>query len=442
MKNKSLHTLIISVLLLASTSLLAQGSKWPKELTEAEQKELIRKLNSLKFLIPHGIASKLFSTESPLLPKQGLPAVKDSDGDGLTDVQETSIGTNPLDPDTDKDGLKDGWETGVLDGMDLKKMGASPLHKDIFVHMDYMKRSTATNGLGPNTNVLFSIQQAFENSPVQNPDGKSGINIHLITGKEIPYDDDLQPLQIEFAAIKKANFPSVRARVFHYMIWADAYDSGTSSGYSFGIPSADFVVTLGRWNDGAGGTDDEKIGTFIHELGHNLGLHHGGTEDINYKPNHLSVMNYFFQVSGVIREQNSVRQYMHTYQPFRLPELDENLLHEERGINGMPYTKDYYTHYFTPYGDLTTVKAWERVDWNQNNKQDNTAYRQDINLDNNMGLLRPTPNEWMMLNFRGGLIGSPGPLAGVLEKSVSLFKFLPFKELDESLSRRLKLLKK
>ena len=33
----------------------------------------------------------------------------------------------------------------------------------------------------------------------------------------------------------------------------------------------------------------------MHELGHNLGLKHGGSDHLNCKPNYLSVMNYAFQ---------------------------------------------------------------------------------------------------------------------------------------------------
>ena len=39
----------------------------------------------------------------------------------------------------------------------------------------------------------------------------------------------------------------------------------------------------------------EQKGTLMHELGHNLGLLHGGNNDINCKPNYLSVMNWAFQ---------------------------------------------------------------------------------------------------------------------------------------------------
>ena len=37
----------------------------------------------------------------------------------------------------------------------------------------------------------------------------------------------------------------------------------------------------------------------MHELGHNLGLHHGGSVDTNYKPNYNSIMNYRYQFPGV-----------------------------------------------------------------------------------------------------------------------------------------------
>ena len=50
-------------------------------------------------------------------------------------------------------------------------------------------------------------------------------------------------------------------------------------------------------------------GTFMHELGHMLGLHHGGGSSLNgdaedaptHKPNYLSVMNLLYQKSGIFR---------------------------------------------------------------------------------------------------------------------------------------------
>ncbi|MFO1002330.1 MAG: M66 family metalloprotease [Planctomycetaceae bacterium] len=61
---------------------------------------------------------------------------------------------------------------------------------------------------------------------------------------------------------------------------------------------SDFIVTLGQWGGGTGGTDDEKVGTFIHELGHTLGLTHGGSDHVNFKPNPHQRHELFFPDSG------------------------------------------------------------------------------------------------------------------------------------------------
>ena len=49
------------------------------------------------------------------------------------------------------------------------------------------------------------------------------------------------------------------------------------------------ALTLGRWT---GASVPVQAGDLMHELGHSLGLHHGGTDDANCKPNYQSVMNY------------------------------------------------------------------------------------------------------------------------------------------------------
>jgi hypothetical protein len=52
-----------------------------------------------------------------------------------------------------------------------------------------------------------------------------------------------------------------------------------------------------------------QAGIFMHELGHALGLHHGGNDDSNWKPNYLSIMNYFFQMGGVPESGASLYTY-------------------------------------------------------------------------------------------------------------------------------------
>jgi hypothetical protein len=60
------------------------------------------------------------------------------------------------------------------------------------------------------------------------------------------------------------------------------------------------VVTLGNFSAGVGSVQ-EQAGTLMHELGHNLGLRHGGCNDDNLRSSYGSVMNYAYQMDGLTR---------------------------------------------------------------------------------------------------------------------------------------------
>jgi hypothetical protein len=86
------------------------------------------------------------------------------------------------------------------------------------------------------------------------------------------------------------------------------------SGFS-DIGGADSLVTLGLWGP-VGQTVNVQAGTLMHELGHSLGLTHGGfyydqpgtyipTVEANCKSNYQSVMNYLFQVDLLTDSQGN-----------------------------------------------------------------------------------------------------------------------------------------
>ena len=79
------------------------------------------------------------------------------------------------------------------------------------------------------------------------------------------------------------------------------------------LPGRYFMVTLGLW-DALVGTEFMQTTTTLHELGHNIGLWHGGAApqftnlsnarantfvQPNCKPNYFSIMSYLFQATGV-----------------------------------------------------------------------------------------------------------------------------------------------
>lgn len=275
------------------------------------------------------------------------PDLPDSDGDGLFDEWETN-------------GLRD-CDGNVLVG--IHEMGADPNRKDIFVEYDWVSsRAPSKETLdlvkarfaaspvdgGQGIRLWFDTGDLTEfgleeqgggpgsclntldddgDGLVDAEDSDCLIGDNLGGGNEIPVTDIPNGRDIpriggdsdnngiaDFREVKDEHFDSARRPIFHYVIQGPK-----------GLREADLVGTCddGIDNDGDGLVDSEdeddcftrsQAGsganfivlndtptTLMHELGHSMGLGHGGrspdnsSKDItNCKPNYLSVMNYFF----------------------------------------------------------------------------------------------------------------------------------------------------
>ena len=294
--------------------------------------------------------------------------------------------------DLDGDGLLDSWETDGIDftdngsvDLDLPAMGADPQHKDIFLEIDHMTNHALSQ------DAIDQVATAFADAPVANPDGDQGITLHVDNGPASPmnppsaqtwgalsdadtvtHQDALGSITAggydwsDFDLVKAGNFSVDREPAFHYAISGHRLDaSDTSSGVSRGIGASDLLVSLGAFsepNEGSG-TVADQAGTLMHELGHNLGLRHGGTSDFNNKPNYLSMMNYSFQLTGLLRADGTSRLDYST-----LPvSLNENALDENNGF-GFPAGSEqakYLTTYGCPNGSVVGARLLAGpVDWN------------------------------------------------------------------------------
>ncbi len=97
-----------------------------------------------------------------------------------------------------------------------------------------------------------------------------------------------------------SNILTAKKMVFHFMLIANKQVVARGSTGFSEIPGNDMLVTMGMLTGGYGSLDEQE-GTIMHELGHNLGLQHGGyNSNLNCKPNYPSVMDYNYQLSVLV----------------------------------------------------------------------------------------------------------------------------------------------
>ncbi len=279
----------------------------------------------------------------------------DTDSDRLYDCVETNTntyvstsntGTDPNDSDSDDDSINDGDEVlGTTGGLDLPGLGANPNKPTILVEHDWFDDSGHSHQ--PTQAVMDSLVAAFDRKGIQliNDYGQGSAPFNggnLISDADGDISSSFSSGS-EFMVYKSDNFASNRDGYFHYAINSHSMDNGGTTGISNGIIGEDFINSLGNyWNN-----YQVVAGTIMHELGHNLGLRHGGNENVNYKPNYNSVMNYQYQLAGVDQNCTLLGDGFLDYSSGTRPDLNENALDEADGI----------------CEDSAPVNALWKVDW-------------------------------------------------------------------------------
>lgn len=171
-----------------------------------------------------------------------------------------------------------------------------------------------------------------------------------------------------------------KSQVFHYVQYVDKIEGlGPSTGYAE-LWGNDMVVARGYMY--LGGDTRELTGTSLHEIGHNLGLNHGGkiNDDINCKPNYLSAMSYTFQMPYYLGIY-----WIPDFSWTQLNTMPEQGLWEPTGLWAYPNGID-FTFYWAG-SNFRYALADPSIDWNGNGVIDYVNQDVDLNDLNILGCL-------------------------------------------------------
>jgi hypothetical protein len=148
-------------------------------------------------------------------------------------IRECRIINAYLQPGGGRDGggLLNSWEINgipMLEGGTYVLPQANPLHKNLYVEVDYMVNHRPIDG------TLGSVAGAFAGSPVTNPDGINGINLFTLVDDEItPHAatttlanlvNTIRPAWFGTAAERtdtnSVDILAAKAQAFHYTVYA------------------------------------------------------------------------------------------------------------------------------------------------------------------------------------------------------------------------------
>ena len=378
----------------------------------------------------------------------------DTEGDGLNDAWEEAVGI-----DINGDGL-------ITDAIhDVLLPGADSNTPDVYVKYDYMVASTPSIFAGPHSHQppLAAIQQVVDAF------ASHGVNLHID-----PQHDAIPEVQVttldsdptlacagpNFVTVKtlRQRYFGNRKWAYHYCVFAhnavlpdtaldgrncpadrecagffDPLGSGVSE-----MPGSSFIVAFGADVDQGFTIGIETwAGTFMHELGHNLGLKHGSLAApapqscITTKPNYISVMGYTYQNGiAIAAAPGSITHlscnsdsdcpagnhctddlgspvsggnvcYYVDYSGERLIDLNEASLNELLGVGGPIGDSDIVTYCANAVGCALHGPANGPIDWNNSGSPTETDVQGDIDNDNGVAnTIILTANDWEMA---GGL---------------------------------------
>lgn len=249
----------------------------------------------------------------------------------------------------------------------------------VYVHYDYMVAANGTSD-APDPAATDIVKRAFRARGIDlviDPRHTAIPMYQLIAFDEGRNETDTSCVPVDqwvpFSILKAQYFQPREDRPWHYAIFGERIDCrGFVSGIAT-INGDDFVIGLGQLRDAFALFPPPRdvllrlfAGTFMHELGHNLGLRHGGDSNLIGKPNYLSVMNANFTFSGIpfaaALGSTDPIGYRIDYSAKALPTLDEQHLDERLGIqSGTTDISSFVNDFGIGFGSVPGVGP---ADWN------------------------------------------------------------------------------
>ncbi len=288
----------------------------------------------------------------------------------------------------------------------------NPLRKSILLQMNFPNAGLrAALSCGQ----LDAIVAGFAAAPVLNPNGSTGIDLHIDAGRNCPsrsYDMGGSKL---YKPVSSASCPGAndgmttgaevtesRMHAFHIAAMQPTCGNGGVGGGLADLPGQKMVV----YTDGEG-----FAMPLMHELGHNLGLDHGPQG-----PNRRSVM--AVRIWDSTNNSSASVYEVIDFQRIPLPALDENALVESDGI-GLPVgMRKQWVSWRCPDGSPQNQWTGESdgwVDWDcgwsgfplDPYDIDLAPVSVDINGDGQKTVIESSPTEWDKLTYTAGGLISP-----------------------------------
>lgn len=267
------------------------------------------------------------------------PNANDRDGDGLSETDEARLRSNPLDRDSDNDGLLDGWElAGLPRVVDHGGAALDPTLPDVLC------------AVAPYEGV-DRIQLERELARAAELYAAIGVRFHWRMDSSVAPADQAGG---DWAACGARRFPSRERGLLHWMQVTP-----------WGGGQAQQTGDMGGCGQG--------FAVFAHEFGHQLSLSHTGDSEPAWCPLYPSLMNYAFNYAlggdpAAVRFSNG---------EFRELQLDETRLTER-----VPFAFERVKYLAAPPFRFTLAAdgpTSTKVDWNHDGAFSDEPVAADIN---------------------------------------------------------------